>query len=204
MGRKFIKVFLFTILSSALLLVGCSDFDEMKGNRLLAQAQGLLEQGQELQAEKALTDLVAKYPATQAGRKAKKSLAHLLRQREIKQREPFVKVLDSYQQDFNRYYSVYAEYPCSISALDESDYFFDSAYLEDITPDGFQVYLWLKDDGNGYHIWCVTEKLERGYSIEPRSRQIEAFDRDEALKEIAERFQMVDSGRKLIALQRLN
>lgn len=204
MRRTFFKVFWLVSLSGTLLLVGCSDFDEMKGNRLLAQAQGQMEQGLELQAEKTLTDLVAKYPATQAGITAKKNLAHLLRQREIKQRAPFVKVLDSYQQVFNGYYSLYAEYPRSISALDESDYFFDSAYLEEITPEGFQVYLWLKDDGHGYQIWCVTEKLGRGYSIEPQSQQVKPFDREQALSEIAARFQMVASGRKLITLQRLN
>lgn len=204
MGRKFFKVVFFTILSATLLLVGCSDFDEMKGNRMLLQVENLMEQGHELQAEKALADLIKKYPATQAGKKASKRLAQLVRQREIRQREPFAKVLDSYQQVLNGYFSMYAEYPRSIARLDESDYFFDSTYLEEITPEGYRVYLWLESNGNGYQVWCVTDNLQRGYSIKPRSQQVEPFDRDETLAGIAERFQSVASGRKLIALQQQN
>lgn len=186
------------------LLSGCSDFDEMKSNRALIQAELLIKQGDELQAEKALAELVAKYPATQSGEIAGKRLYRIQKQRELRERAVFAKILDSYRQVLDGYHALYAEYPVSVSALDQSDYFFDSAYLEEITPDGYQIYLWLKADGSGYRAWCVTPEKERGYAAEALSRSLVAFDREEILKKIDARFQAIAWNGKLIALQMPN
>jgi len=185
----------------ALLLSGCSDFDEMKSKRLLGQAETLMQQGNELQAEQVLADLLARYPGTQSGAVASKHLDRIQTQRELREREGFAKVLDSYQQVLNGYHALYAEYPRSVSALDQSEYFFDSAYLEGITPDGYQVYLWLKGDGSGYQLWCVNQKQDRGYTIEALSYKLVSFKRDEILETLKTRFQTTTWNGKLVALQ---
>jgi hypothetical protein len=59
----------------ALVFGGRSDFDEMKGQRLLNQAEVLLEKGDEVAAGVALSDRVAQYSTTQAGLKARKKTA---------------------------------------------------------------------------------------------------------------------------------
>jgi hypothetical protein len=199
MKKSFFKL-LFATLAVCLLLSGCSDFDEMKSQRLLIQAEVLIQQGSELQAEQALADLVAKYPETQSGIVASKRLMLIQKQRERREREAFAKVLDSYRQVLNGYQALYAEYPRSIADLDQSDYFFDSAYLEEITPDSYQAYLWLKSDGSGYRIWCVTPELERGYAVEASSRSLVPFERDALVKKIKARFQAMAWDGKLVAL----
>ena len=184
----------------ALLLSGCSDFDEMKSKRLLINAETLIKQGNELQAEQVLADLITRYPGTQSGAIAGKHLDRIQKQRELREREAFAKVLDSYQQVLNGYHALYAEYPRSVSALDQSDYFFDSAYLEGITPDGYQVYLWLKDDGSAYRVWCVSQEKERGYAVETQNRTLVPFQRDETLKKLKARFRAINWDGKLIVL----
>ena len=184
----------------ALLLSGCSDFDEMKSQRLLINAETLIKQSDELQAEQVLTDLIARYPGTQSGIIAGKHLDRIQKQRELREREAFAKVLDSYQQILNGYHALYAEYPRSVSALDQSDYFFDSNYLEGITPDGYQAYLWLKDDGSAYRVWCVSQEKENGYAVEAQNRTLVLFQRDETLKKLKARFRAINWDGKLIVL----
>ena len=58
----------------ALVFGGRSDFDEMKGQRLLNQAEVLLEKGDEVVAGVSLSDRVAQYSTTQAGLKGRKQL----------------------------------------------------------------------------------------------------------------------------------
>lgn len=184
-----------------LLLSGCSDFDEMKSKRLLSQAETMMQQGNQLQSEQILADLVARYPGTQSGAVAVKQLDRIQERRELREREEFAKVLDSYQQVLNGYHTLYAGYPRSISALDQSDYFFDSAYLEGITPDGYQVYLLLKGDGSGYRLWCVSQAKARGYAVETLSRKLVPFKRDELLKKLKARFRAMTWNGKLVALE---
>ncbi len=185
----------------ALLLSGCSDFDEMKSKRLLSQAETLMQQGNEMQAEQVLVDLVARYPRTQSAAVASKHLDRIQTRREFREREGFAKILDSYQQVLNGYHALYAEYPRSVSALDQSEYFFDTAYLEEITPDGYQVYLWLKGDGSGYQIWCVSQKQDRGYTVEALSYKLVSVKHNEILKTLKARFQTTTWNGKLVALQ---
>ncbi|RLB66424.1 MAG: hypothetical protein DRH08_06250, partial [Deltaproteobacteria bacterium] len=80
------------------------------------------------------------------------------------------------------------------------DYFFDSAYLEGITPDDYQVYLWLKDDGSAYRVWCVSQEKERGYAVETQNRTLVPFQRDETLKKLKARFRAINWDGKLIVL----
>ena len=203
MKKSFFQ-FLFAIFAVSLLLGGCSDFDEMKSQRLLIQAEVLLQQGSELQAEQALAALVARYPETQSGLVASKRLLQIQKQRELKERQAFAKILDSYRQVLNGYQALYAEYPRSILALDQSDYFFDSAYLEEITPENYQAYLWLKSDGSYYRVWCVTPELERGYAVEASSHTLVPFERDGLVKKIKTRFQALAWDGKLVNLQEQN
>ena len=189
-----------------LLLGGCGDSDETKSKNLLSQAETLIQQGDELQAEQLLADLVARYPETQSGATASKHLERIqaqrdLRERDLREQQEFTKVLDSYQQVLNGYHELYAGYPRSISALDQSDYFFDSAYLEGITPDGYQVYLLLKSDGSGYRLWCVNKAKDRGYAVETLSSNLVPFERDEMLKELKARFRTMTWDSKLVALE---
>ena len=55
------------LLLTVLLAGGCSDFDEMKSQKLYSQAEAVLQSGDETAAEVVLAELVAKYPRTQAG-----------------------------------------------------------------------------------------------------------------------------------------
>jgi len=183
-----------------LLLSGCSDFDEMKSTRLLMQAEALLQQGNPLQAEQALAHLVVRYPATQAGAKAGKHLFQIKKQHELREQKIFAKVLDSYQQVLGGYHALYAEYPRSLPTLDQSDYFFNSAYLDEIIPNGYQAYLWLSEDGSDYRVWCVGQEQKRGYAVESSSRELVAFDRDDMLKQLAARFQTIAGSGKLFTL----
>ena len=204
MRKRFFQSIWIVLLACTLLLIGCSDFDEMKSQRSLLQADALMQQGNELLAEQALTELVAKYPETQSGIVASKRLFQIQKQREIRERQAFAKVLESYRQVLNGYHALYAEYPRSISALDQSGYFFDSAYLEEITPENYQTYLWLKSDGTDYRIWCVTQEKARGYAVEALSHKLIPFERDVLVKKIKMRFQATAWDGKLVALQEQN
>ena len=201
MKKRFFQSVWVVMVACTLLLSGCSDFDEMKSKRLLTQAEDLMQQGNELQAEQAFADLLAQYPGTQSGAVASKYLSRIQKQRELRERQAFAKVLDSYQQVLNGYHALYAEYPRSLSALNESGYFFDSAYLEELTPENYQVYLWLKSDGSSYRLWCVALGLERGYVVDSQSRNLVPFSRDEILGNIKTRFQAGAWNGKLVALQ---
>lgn len=192
---------LLLIVSVSITMTACSDFDEMKSQRALIQAEALIEQGDEVKAEQALTELISRYPDTLAGETANKLLFRLQKQREFRERREFAKILDSYQQVLNGYHAMFAVYPKSVSELDQSEYFFDTAYLDEITPAGYQVYLWLKDDGSGYRAWCVSSDKERGYAIEARSRRLVPFNRDEIVGKIKSRFQTIPWSGKLVALQ---
>lgn len=204
MSNRFFRSVLVVLAACTLLLGGCSDFDEMKGKRLLSQAQSLIQQGDESQAEQVLADLVARYPETQSGMTASRLISQINQQRTLREREVFAKILASYQQVLSGFHTLYAEYPRSLSALDQSDYFFNSAYLEEILPDGYQAYLWLKSDGSGYRIWCVARDNERGYATESKSLKLVPFERDEILNKIAIRFQSNAWESKLVALQLQN
>lgn len=204
MGKRLFQLFCLVSVACALLLSGCSDFDEMKSQRMLIQAEALMQQGNESQAEQVLADLVARYPRTQPGVAASLRLSQIQKQREATERQAFAKVLDSYQQVLNGYYALYSEYPRSIATLDQSDYFFDSAYLEQIIPENYQAYLWLSGDGKGYRVWCVAREKERGYAIESQSRKLVPFDRDEILQKMKVRFQASSWDSRLVKLQPQN
>ncbi len=201
MRKRFFQSVWVIFVACTLLLSGCGDSDETKSQRLLMQAETLMQQGSEEKAEQVLADIVARYPATQSGATANKRLLQIRKQRELEDRASFVKILDSYQQVLKGYHALYAEYPQSISVLDQSDYFFDSAYLQEITPENYQAYLWLKKDGSGYRVWCANQEDERGYVVDSESRKLVPFDRDETLGKIKARFQASAWDDRLVILQ---
>jgi hypothetical protein len=184
----------------ALFVGGCSDFDEMKSQRSLAQAETLMKQGNELEAEQALIGLIAKYPRTQSAEKAGKLLSHIKKHRELRERREFAKVLDSYRQVLNGYHALYAEYPRSVDALDQSDYFFDSSYLKEITPEGYQVYFFLQTDGSGYLVWCVSEERELGYVVNSMEQKLIPFNRAQTLEELKTSFNAEGWNEKVVIL----
>ena len=185
-----------------LMLNACGDSDETKAKHLLSQAEGLMQQDSQLQAEKILNDLIAKYPKTQSGGAASKYLQRIQKERELQgSKGDIVKVVDSYQQVIDGYRALYAEYPRSIAALDQSDYFFDSAYLKEVTPDGYKVYLWLNSDGSSYRVWCVAQKPGIGLAVETLNRKPVAFEHAETLEKIKTSIQAIDWVSKLVALQ---
>ena len=183
---------LMAVLFVALLFAGgCSDFDEMKGQRLYRQAEFLLEDGDEVAAEAAFLSLVELYPNTQAGEEARTELQRLQQRRELRERQKFTKILNSYQMVFNGYYSMFSEYPSSIEVLDQSGYFFDSEYLAEISPEGFQLYLWLAVDGTGFRVWCAHNDMQTGYLIDEEARRPEAFLREEMVAMLEAGYQEV-------------
>lgn len=197
---RFISI---VLLAVALVFGGCSDFDEMKGQRLLNQAEALLEKGEENASEAVLADLVAKYPGTQAGIKGRKQLLYMQFVREKSEKMEFSKILDSYEQVLNGYRSMYSEYPRSIASLNESDYFFDLPYLEEITPENYQVYVFLQEDGSGYNLWCVRDESERGYAVSAKGRTLVSFDPSEVIESMKARFSSEEWGAKVVTLSPL-
>ena len=200
MQRVTCRVISVVVLASALVLGGCSDFDEMKGQRLFIAAEALLEKGEEAAAETAFAELMAQYPATQAASKGRKQLRYIQFVREKRERMEFSKVLDSFGQVLNGYRSVYAEYPRSIAVLDESGYFFDSSYLTEITPENYQVYLFLKGDGSGYRIWCVRDNSERGFVLDATEQRLVPFEKSKVVETLKARFRAVAWDEKVVAL----
>ena len=204
MKKSFIQIILVLLAAIALSLAGCGDSDETKSERLLGQAETLMQQNNELQAEQVLNDLIAQYPETNSSEVAIKHLQRIQQQREFRESEGLVKIIDSYQQVFDGYYALYAEYPRSVADLDQSDYFFDSAYLKEITPDDYKIYLRLKSDGSDYRVWCVALEQGRGLSVEAQDRKLIPFEYAETLEKIKADFQAVAWDDKLVALQEQN
>ena len=204
MKKSFSEIIMVMLAAIALSLAGCGDSDETKGERLLGQAEVLMQQNNELQAEQVLNDLIAKYPETKSAEVANKHLKRIQQQRELRENAGLVKIIDSYQKVFDGYYALYAEYPRSVAALDQSDYFFDSAYLREITPEGYKTYLKLKSDGSDYRVWCVALEQGRGIAVEAQDRKLIPFEYAETLEKIKADFQAVAWDDKLVALQEQN
>lgn len=183
------------------LLGGCADSDEVKGQGLLSQADTLLEQGREDAAEAVLADLLAQYPSSQAATEGRRKLHSIMASRKESTNQKLTQILDSYRQVLDGYQAMYSEYPRSIASLDESDYFFDSSYLEEITPADFQVYLFLQEDGSGYRLWCVNADSARGYRVDAAGKQLLPFDSVETLAELKTRYNAVAWDHKLVALR---
>lgn len=184
----------------ALVLGGCGDSDEVKGQRLLSQAETLLEQGDDVTAEAVLADLLAQYPSSQAAAKGRQQLQSISDLRKDKASLAFSKILDSYMQVLDGYRAMYSEYPRSIATLDESDYFFDSSYLNEITPEDYQVYVLLRGDGSGYRLWCVNTESDRGYAVDTDGKKLLPFEPVKNLGELKTRFQSETWEAKVVTL----
>lgn len=201
MRKVFSRPLCLALVLPVLLLAGCSDIDEMKSKRQLITAEALLQEGNEAQAEQTLNDLLARYPATQSAGSARSHLQRLQVKREMRERQAFGAILDSYQQVLNGYRALYSQYPASLATLDASDYFFDSSYLEEIIPEGYRVYLWLNENGSGYQAWCVANESPRGYAIDAQGSRLIPFESDKVLEKIAVRFSADHGEGKLVALK---
>ena len=202
MKKQVFRSIIVAFAAITLLLGACGDSDETKGQKMLTQAETLMQQDNQSQAEQIFNDLVAKYPKTQSGQAASKHLQRIQKERELQESKGgIVKVLESYQKILDGYHALYAEYPRSIEALDQSDYFFDSAYLKEVTPDDYKVYLWLNSDGSSYRVWCVAQKPGLGLAVETQNRKPVSFEHDEALEKIKTSFQAAAWDDKLVALQ---
>lgn len=182
------------------LLGGCGDFDEMKSQKLYNQAQALLQQNQDDQAEELLVKLLADYPATKTVAAAKRDLDGIRNRREARERQEFRKILNSYRDVLNGYRSFYGHYPASHVELDESEYFFDTDYLVEIIPEQFQTYLAVFPDMSGFSVWCLKDDLERGYYIDGQVRKLVVMNRDEILALLKERFQPLEQKQALTLL----
>lgn len=184
------RCLLLLFLPLLLVLGACSDFDEMKSQKLYSQAQRQFAEGGELEAEAILLQLVKQYPRTQMAPKAQRQLDQIIRRREMRERAEFTKILDSYRQVLNGYRSVYSEYPASIAEFDASGYFFDTGYLEEITEEGFQTYLWLTGDEQGFRVWCVKTEKPSGYAVDGKSRELVSFDSKELEAYLEQNFEV--------------
>jgi hypothetical protein len=184
----------------ALALGGCGDSDEVKGQHLLTQAETLLEQGDDVAAEVVLTDLLAQYPSSQAAVKGRKQLQSISDLRKERASLAFSKILNSYIQVLDGYRAMYSEFPRSIATLDESDYFFDSSYLNEITPKDYQVYLLLQGDGSGYRLWCVNTESDRGYAVDTDGKKLLPFEPVKNLAELKTRFRAETWDAKFVTL----
>lgn len=170
------------------LLGGCSDFDEMKSQRLLLNAQHQFTAGDEAQGEELLTRLLAAYPQTRAAVQARQELEQLRTRRELAERQRYAPILDSYLNVFSAYRSVYRRYPLSTAELDREDFPFDTNYLAEITPPGYRAYLHFTGGGDGFRLWCLEEGAARGYLADGRGNRPLAVARAELEAEIAAYF----------------
>jgi len=167
-----------------LLLGGCSDFDEMKSQRLWLNAQHLLHEGNEAGAEELLATLVARYPETRAADQALVLLAQFKTQRE-RERQAYATILDSYRNVFSAYRAVYGRYPRSVQELDRKDFLFDAAYLAEITPAGYRAYLLFAGEEQGFRVWCLGEGSARGFLANGRDHHLQPMARDQIEVELA-------------------
>lgn len=194
-----IRLFLGVLMAA--LFCGCSDFEEMQSRKLHDQAQRLIEQGQILQAETALTELASRYPDSWLAKPARQQRQALTQRREQQDSREFGELLDSYQQVLSGYRALYLRDPANLADFDASGYFFDSAYLAEMTGDNYLVYLWLSGEDQGYQLWCVRKQRSHGYQVTGSSAKSTVFDRDTTLAELHERFQVTERKGNLLVVQ---
>jgi hypothetical protein len=183
------------------LLNGCSDFDEMKSQRLLLNAQHLFTAGDETQGEELLARLLATYPQTRAAEQARRELEQLQQQRE-RERQVYAPILDSYRNVFSAYRSVFGRYPLSARQLDREDFIFDTSYLAEITPEGFRAYLHFAGAELGFRVWCLQEGAPRGYVADGGGNRMQAVTRARIEAELAADFLPVQQLGNLTILDR--
>jgi hypothetical protein len=170
------------------LLGGCSDFDEMKSQRLLLNAQHQLTAGDEAQGEELLTRLLDAYPQTRAAGPARQELELLRTRQELAERQRYAPILDSYRNVFSAYRSVYGRYPLSAAELNREDFPFDTSYLAEITPPGYRAYLHFTGEEDGFRLWCLEAGAARGYLADGWGNRPQAVARAELEAEVAADF----------------
>ncbi|TLM67130.1 MAG: hypothetical protein FDZ69_05190 [Deltaproteobacteria bacterium] len=164
--RNLIKVLAGTAIVLALgALAGCSDFDEMKSRRLQQQAQSLIKEGNQAAGEELLARLAERYPDSQAAAEARTYLLQQANLRGQKLRQEYAPLVDSYTQVLDGFRALFGRYPATVAELDSGGYIFDSDYLVEITPPGFELYLCLTGDAQGFRLWGVRKDAMLGFSV---------------------------------------
>jgi hypothetical protein len=146
-------------------LAGCSDFDEMKSQRLLQQAQSLIKEGNQDGGEDLLARLAERYPGTQAAAEARTYLLQQANVRGQKLRQEYQPLVDSYVQVLDGFRTLFGRYPATVDELDGGGYIFDTDYFVEITPAGFELYLCLTGDEQGYRLWGFKQNAMLGFSV---------------------------------------
>ncbi|MDT8440103.1 MAG: hypothetical protein RQ723_00405 [Desulfuromonadales bacterium] len=185
----------------AMALTGCSDFDEMQTLKLQLQAERLLADGESEQAEAILAELIARYPDSRRGAAARQQLKTVQMRRIWQESQAFGRLVESYLQVFGGYQTLYGRYPTSLAELDNSDYFFDSEYLQQLTGAAYQVYLWLPDDHHSFEAWFFADDQDQGYRISAAAPEKRRFDRDRTLADLQEAFRVVDRKGNLLVVR---
>ena len=67
----------------------------------------------------------------------------------------------------------------------------------------YQVYLFLKQDGSGYRLWCVRDELERGYAVDATRRTLVQFDPSVVIERMKARFSSEGWDAKVVTLSSL-
>lgn len=182
-----------TLPSLLLLLVlivlgGCSDFDEMKSQRLWLDAQNLLRAGDEVRGEELLATLVTTYPRTRAAGQALQRLEQFRAERE-REHQGYALVLDSFINVFSAYRSLYGHFPRSAEELGRADFLFDTPYLAEVTPSGYLTYLYFAGGEEGFRVWCLKEGAQRGYLADGLGKSLQRLSRAAIEAELAASFQ---------------
>lgn len=184
----------------AIVLAGCSDFDEIKSQRLHREAVQLMEQGESIKAEEILTGLLARYPGSRSSTAARQQLETLQQLRQQHERRAR-RLVESYLQVLTGYQSLYGRYPASLGEMDSSDYFFDSAYLTELAGDTYQVYVRLNGEGQGFDAWFFVDNWPQGYQISAMRPQMIPFVSNRTLADLQKNFRIVESKGSLRVVQ---
>ena len=146
-------------------LAGCSDFDEIKSRGMLTRAQTFIKEGDQARGEELLVRLAERYPNTQAGEEARTHLQQQANLRGQKLRQEYLPLIESYAQVFDGFKALFGRYPATLAELDSGGYIFDTDYLVEITPPGFELYLCLTGDQQGYRLWGCKKDAALGFTV---------------------------------------
>ncbi len=148
------------------------------------EARQVEQAGQRDQAEDLYRKITFKYPNTPGAEKAKARLEKIRKEREQELLKASLPILQDFQEVIEGYRSMYGSYPQSLKDLDNGEYFFDSDYLAESAPAGFDVYLSLGAAAGGYRIWVVPQGAVVGFMLDGTHSGVRKLTRDDILAEI--------------------
>ena len=167
MFRIFILIFL-----TMFLLAGCSDDSRDKAaTQALSEAH---KQAQELrppQAISAYQTVINNYPQTEQAEEAQGVIEKLKGQQRYAQSA--VLVFERVSTVLVGYQAFTGKLPQSLQDLDTKGYMFDSGYLEEILPEGAELYLTLAAENDATRMWLQQSGQEQVLSRTLVSTQLE-------------------------------